>query len=81
VFATLGPLVLTNVLWFRSVSIVGPSRATLFANIQPFIAAVFAVLILSERLTMLQVAGGFAIGAGILLSRRRREEATVPRGE
>jgi drug/metabolite transporter (DMT)-like permease len=38
-------------------------------------------LILSERLTMLQVAGGFAIGAGILLSRRRREEATVPRGE
>ncbi|MEX1357767.1 MAG: DMT family transporter, partial [Gaiellaceae bacterium] len=81
VFATLGPLVLTNVLWFRAVSIVGPSRATLFANIQPFIAAVFALLILSERLTMLQVAGGFAIGAGILLSRRRREEAPVPRGE
>jgi drug/metabolite transporter (DMT)-like permease len=71
VFATLGPLVLTNVLWFRSISIVGPSRATLFANIQPFIAAVFALLILSERLTTLQVAGGFAIGAGILLSRPR----------
>lgn len=81
VFATLGPLVLTNVLWFRSVSIVGPSRATLFANIQPFIAAVFALLILSERLTMLQVAGGFAIGAGILLARRPRAEAPVPRGE
>ncbi len=81
VFATLGPLVLTNVLWFRSVSIVGPSRATLFANVQPFVAAVFALLILSERLTMLQVAGGFAIGAGILLSRGRRAEAPVPRGE
>jgi drug/metabolite transporter (DMT)-like permease len=81
VFATLGPLVLTNVLWFRSVSIVGPSRATLFANIQPFIAAVFALLILSERLTMLQVAGGFAIGAGILLSRRRREVSPVPQSE
>jgi drug/metabolite transporter (DMT)-like permease len=81
VFATLGPLVLTNVLWFRSVSIVGPSRATLFANIQPFVAAVFAVLILSEHLGALQVAGGFAIGAGILLARRPRAEAPVPQSE
>jgi drug/metabolite transporter (DMT)-like permease len=71
VYATLGPLVLTNVLWFRSVATVGPSRATLFANIQPFIAAVFALLILSERMTATQVAGGFAIGAGIMLARRR----------
>jgi drug/metabolite transporter (DMT)-like permease len=71
VYATLGPLVLTNVLWFRSVSIVGPSRATLFANIQPFIAAVFALLILSERMTATQIAGGFAIAAGIMLARRR----------
>jgi drug/metabolite transporter (DMT)-like permease len=72
VFATLGPLVLTNVLWFRAINIVGPSRATLFANIQPFLAAVLAMLILSERLTALQLAGGVAIGAGILLARRRR---------
>src|SRR5215211_6552847 len=46
VFATLGPLVLTNVLWFRAVHVVGPSRATLFANIQPFVAAIFALTIL-----------------------------------
>jgi len=71
VFATLGPLVLTNVLWFRAVASVGPSRATLFANVQPFIAAVIAMLVLAERLAPLQVAGGFAIGAGILLARRR----------
>ena len=79
VYGTLGPLVLTNVLWFKAVSAVGPSRATLFANIQPFVAAVFALLILSERMTMLQVAGGFAIGAGILLGRGRRD-AAVPAG-
>jgi drug/metabolite transporter (DMT)-like permease len=71
VFATLGPLVLTNVLWFRSVAAVGPSRATLFANVQPFLAAVIAMLVLGERLGPLQVAGGLAIGAGILLARRR----------
>ena len=79
VFGTLGPLVLTNVLWFKSVAIVGPARATLFANIQPFIGAVFALLILSERMTMVQVAGGFAIAAGILLARRRRA-SPVPEG-
>jgi drug/metabolite transporter (DMT)-like permease len=78
VYAILGPLVLTNVLWFRSVSVVGPSRATLFANIQPFVAAVFAVVILSETMTVVQVAGGVAIGAGILIAHRRAEPVLAP---
>lgn len=69
-FAVVGPLTLTNVLWFKAISRVGPSRATLFANIQPFVAAVFAFLILSEHLHVLQVVGGFTILAGILLERR-----------
>jgi drug/metabolite transporter (DMT)-like permease len=68
-YGVLGPLVLTNILWFTALKRVGPSRATLFANVQPFFAAVFAVLILSESLTALQIAGGVAVGVGILLSR------------
>ena len=80
VFATLGPLVLTNVLWFRAVAHVGPSRATLFANIQPFVAAVFALAILSEPLSAAQVAGGVLIGAGILIARRRRTATPLPQG-
>jgi drug/metabolite transporter (DMT)-like permease len=78
IYATLGPLVLTNVLWFRSVSIVGPSRATLFANIQPFIAALFALLILSETMTIVQGAGGLLIGLGIILARPRRPSDAPP---
>jgi drug/metabolite transporter (DMT)-like permease len=70
-FATLGPLVLTNVLWFRSLHRIGPSRATLVANLQPFVAAVFALVLLSERMTLLQVFGGVLIAAGILFARRR----------
>jgi drug/metabolite transporter (DMT)-like permease len=70
-FATLGPLVLTNVLWFRALHGIGASRATLIANLQPFVAAVFALILLSERMTLLQVAGGGLIGGGILLARRR----------
>jgi drug/metabolite transporter (DMT)-like permease len=71
-FATLGPLVLTNVLWFRSLHRIGASRATLVANLQPFVAALFALVLLSERMTLLQVTGGILIGSGILAARRRR---------
>lgn len=70
-FAVLGPLVLTNFLWFTAIGRVGPSRATLVANLQPFLAALFAVALLSEELTWLQVAGGVAIGAALFLARRR----------
>lgn len=71
VFATLGPLVLTNVLWFRSIHKIGPAKATLAANLQPFVAAVLAVILLSEPLSWLQIAGGILIGVGILFVRRR----------
>ena len=64
VFATVGPLVLTNILWFRSISKIGPARATLAANLQPFVAAVLAVVLLSEPL-------GSAAGARRPAHRRR----------
>jgi drug/metabolite transporter (DMT)-like permease len=70
-FATLGPLVLTNVLWFRSIHRIGANRATLAANLQPFVAAVLAVILLSEPLSALQIAGGVLIAVGILFVRRR----------
>jgi drug/metabolite transporter (DMT)-like permease len=71
VFAVLGPLVVANLLWFGAIARVGPSRAAVFANLQPFLGAIFALLILSESITRLQVAGGLAIAAGIVLSRDR----------
>jgi drug/metabolite transporter (DMT)-like permease len=70
-FATLGPLVVTNLLWFRALHRIGASRATLVANLQPFVAAVFALVLLSERMTLLQVVGGILIAGGILTARRR----------
>jgi drug/metabolite transporter (DMT)-like permease len=76
-FAIVGPLFLTNILWFKSIAIVGPSRATLFANAQPFVAAIFAALILSEHLHWLQIAGGVTILLGIVLERRWRRPAAA----
>lgn len=70
-FAVIGPLVLTNFLWFTAIERVGPSRATLVTNLQPFLAALFAVALLSEDLGWLQIAGGIAIGVALILARRR----------
>jgi len=70
-FAIVGPLVITNVLWFTGIDRVGPSRAALYANLQPFLGAVVAVALLSEHMTGVQVAGGLLIAAGIALARRR----------
>ena len=69
-FAVVGPLVVTNLLWFTAIDRVGPSRASLFANLQPFLAAIVALVVLSESITSLQVAGGFALAAGIALAPR-----------
>ena len=76
-FAIVGPLFLTNLLWFSAIRKIGPSRATLFANFQPFVAAVFAYLILSESLHWVQVIGGVTILLGIVLERRWRRSAIV----
>ena len=76
-FATIGPLVLTTIMWFRVIHRIGASRATLVANLQPFVAAVFALILLSEHMTPLQVAGGVLIAGGILTA-RRRTPSTAP---
>jgi drug/metabolite transporter (DMT)-like permease len=77
VLATIGPLVLTNILWFRSIAKIGPARATLAANLQPFVAAILAVILLSEPLSALQVLGGLLIASGIFLARRRATRARL----
>ena len=78
VFATLGPLVVTNVLWFRSLDRIGASRATLATNLQPFAAALVAVVLLGEHIDVVQILGGVLIAVGILAARRR---APVSPGE
>jgi drug/metabolite transporter (DMT)-like permease len=70
-FAVLGPLVATNLLWFTAIDRVGPSRASLFANLQPFLAAIVALVLLSENITTVQIIGGVGIAGGIVLSPRR----------
>jgi drug/metabolite transporter (DMT)-like permease len=68
-YAVIGPLFLTNILWFTAVDIVGAPRAALFNNLQPFFGVLFALLLLSESLRPLEIAGGVLIFVGIALER------------
>jgi drug/metabolite transporter (DMT)-like permease len=75
VYSALLAYALTNLLWFVAVARVGAARASIYANLQPFLGAVFALLLLSEEMGPLQWAGGAAIATGIVLGRVRSRRA------
>ncbi|HET9115349.1 MAG TPA: DMT family transporter [Gaiellaceae bacterium] len=77
-YAVVGPLFLTNILWFTAVDRVGAARASIFNNMQPFFGVFFALLILGESLHALEVVGGVLIFAGIYLERRLRQPVVSP---
>ena len=76
-FAVVGPLFLTNILWFTAIDRVGVSRAALFSNLQPFFVVVLAVLLLGESLSRLELAGAVAIALGIVIDRRGHRISAV----
>ena len=71
-FAVIGPLFLTNILWFTAISRVGPSRASLFSNLQPAFGVLFAIVLLGETLTPWEVVGGALIISAVIVERSRR---------
>jgi drug/metabolite transporter (DMT)-like permease len=81
-YAVIGPLFLTNILWFTAVDRVGAARASIFNNMQPFFGVLFALLILSESIDGLEIAGGVLIFAGIAYERVWRQvPSRVPTAE
>jgi drug/metabolite transporter (DMT)-like permease len=77
-FAVVGPLFLTNILWFTAIGRVGPSRASLFSNMQPLFGVLFAIVLLGEHLTRWELVGGAAILAAVLVERTRRAVPEPP---
>ena len=69
VYSALLSYALTNLLWLVAVGRVGATRASLYANLQPFFGALFALLLLSEVMGRYELLGGVAIAIGIVLSR------------
>jgi drug/metabolite transporter (DMT)-like permease len=77
-FAVVGPLFLTNILWFTAIGKVGPSRASLFSNMQPAFGVFFALVLLGEHLTAWEVFGGALILAAVIGERSKRPGVEPP---
>lgn len=66
-YALLPSYVLSNVVWFRAIGVVGAPRAALYINLEPILGALFAVLLLSEHINRLEGVGGAVTAAALLL--------------
>ena len=78
VYSLFFSLVFTNIMWFTAIDRVGAARASLYANLQPFLGAFFAVVVLSEEMGIIQIVGGLVIGGGILIARLAQPPAPSP---
>jgi len=68
-YSAIFPLVVTNLLYFRSLRRIGASRATLYMYLQPFLGVVFAALLIGEQVAPVQVLGGVVIVTGVSLGK------------
>jgi drug/metabolite transporter (DMT)-like permease len=68
-YSAIFPLVVTNVLYFRSLRRIGASRATVYMYLQPFLGVMFAALLIGEQVKLVQVLGGVVIVTGVSLSK------------
>lgn len=66
-YTGLVPVAIGNVLWLSGMRRLGPASASLYLNLQPLLGAAYGMMLLSERLTLIQVLGALLIGTGILL--------------
>ncbi len=62
---------LAYAIWNQSVLRVGASRTAAFSNLVPVVGVIAGVVLRGETVTLLQVAGGALIVAGVVVVRRR----------
>jgi drug/metabolite transporter (DMT)-like permease len=72
VYSFLFALVISYVLWYRSVKQVGNLRTAVYSNLVPVFGTLFGVLLLDERLTTGLGLGAACILGGIVLTRVNR---------
>jgi drug/metabolite transporter (DMT)-like permease len=70
-FGVIGALVAGNFLWLYGITGTGPSRGSFYMNLQPFLGAAIAAIILSETLSTGHIIGGVLILSSIILVRTK----------
>lgn len=69
VYSGIGALVVGNLIWYHGVSRIGPTRVSMFSNLQPLVALVVAWLALGEVPTVWQGLGAGSIMTGLIITR------------
>lgn len=69
VYSAVLPAAVSNVLVFRAVRLLGPTRITAYQFLVPAFAVLLAALVLAEPIRAAQIVGGVVIVAGILVAR------------
>jgi drug/metabolite transporter (DMT)-like permease len=62
-------LVIAYLIWYRGIKLLGPTRTSMYSNLQPIIAVLVAWAALGEVPTLTQGAGAAFVMAGLLLTR------------
>jgi drug/metabolite transporter (DMT)-like permease len=68
-YSGIGALVIAYLFWYRGVRVLGPTRTSMYSNLQPVIAMIVAWAMLGEIPTAWQVVGAASIMGGLLLTR------------
>lgn len=68
-YAGILALVVAYLFWYRGVRVLGPTRASMYSNLQPLFAMTAAWPLLGERPRPQQLAGALCIIGGLLLTR------------
>ncbi|CAN5539445.1 DMT family transporter [soil metagenome] len=77
-YAALLSVTLTNILYFTAIRRVGASRAALYTYLEPFLGVLFAVALLAEQVTAVQLLGGVVVVGAIIFARSRRPPIAEP---
>jgi drug/metabolite transporter (DMT)-like permease len=69
VYSGIGALVFGNLIWYHGVSRIGPTRVSMFSNLQPLVALAVAWVVLGEVPTIWQGLGAGSIMTGLIITR------------
>jgi drug/metabolite transporter (DMT)-like permease len=69
IYSGIGALVVGNLIWYYGVSKIGPTRVSMFSNLQPLVALTVAWIALGEVPTIWQGLGAGSIMTGLIITR------------
>lgn len=64
-------LCLGNIFWYRGIKHLGSTKTSIYANLPPVFGILSGFLFLKESLSLLQIAGGIIITAGVVLVNKK----------